>query len=240
MIALGELKAKNDVYALGNFYIDKEKYSMEEVSTIEDENGRQYVIEGEKYPSITTILGYHKRASLKRWEDRIGSEAATRIKNMTSTRGTELHTLAEDYLNNQKVYYNRYGEITKRNFLNLKPALDSISVIHMQEQPLLSKKHRVAGRVDLIADYLKYTSILDFKSSTKPKNATYAHSYFLQIAGYSVMAEEQFGLKADKGVILLSVNDAPKVKEFNFDIRIYKEEVKDAISRYHADHPTKK
>ena len=64
-------------------------------------SGRKYFTpEGNAYPSITTILGILKGDSIEKWRARVGAEEANRISTQAANRGTAVHKLCEDYLNN--------------------------------------------------------------------------------------------------------------------------------------------
>ena len=62
---------------------------------------------GHTYPSITSILSANpeKKKSLARWRKRVGDVEANRISRTASARGTVVHKICEDYLNNE-------GEVT--------------------------------------------------------------------------------------------------------------------------------
>ena len=67
------------------------------------ENGlRKYQFDGEKLPSVTSILQATKseedKASLENWKQRVGYTEANKIKNEASNRGTSLHSYIEDFL----------------------------------------------------------------------------------------------------------------------------------------------
>lgn len=68
-----------------------------------DVNGyRHYQIGHKRYPSITTVLGSTAdKSHLDQWRKRIGEAEANRITKNSSTRGTNLHLMCEDYLNNR-------------------------------------------------------------------------------------------------------------------------------------------
>ena len=57
--------------------------------------------EGNKYPSVTTVLSYFKKKGISEWRKRIGEEAANKIARQATMRGTNVHFLCEDYLNKQ-------------------------------------------------------------------------------------------------------------------------------------------
>lgn len=68
------------------------------------EGGRFYVLpSGQKVPSVTTVLSWHKKPALQEWRNRVGEEEANRVSKKASTRGTKLHAVCEDYLNNKQI-----------------------------------------------------------------------------------------------------------------------------------------
>ena len=82
-------------------------------------------------------------------------------------RGTAVHTLVENYLNNEEL--SKQDVLPVALFTLLKPELDNINSIRMQEGGLYSDKWEVAGRVDCIGLFNNTLSIIDFKSSSKVK-----------------------------------------------------------------------
>ena len=64
--------------------------------------GRHYDIDGDKLPSVTTILSAtqspEKKASLDAWKARVGPKQADEIRDKAAERGTAMHTYLEHYL----------------------------------------------------------------------------------------------------------------------------------------------
>ena len=57
---------------------------------------RHYVTpEGNKYPSVTTVLSSLSAEGIAQWRARVGHEEAKKISTQASRRGTAVHTLAE-------------------------------------------------------------------------------------------------------------------------------------------------
>ena len=78
-------------------YSDKYKYVSGQM--YEHHGTRMYDFNGEKLPSVTTILGLTKDQSfLKDWQEKIGYEKAEQIKNHSSKRGTSVHKFLESYI----------------------------------------------------------------------------------------------------------------------------------------------
>ena len=59
----------------------------------EEIGGKRYYVtpNGNKLPSVTTVLGHFKKASITAWRNRVGHEEAQKISTRASTRGTKFH-----------------------------------------------------------------------------------------------------------------------------------------------------
>src|SRR5208282_6065759 len=53
-----------------------------------------------KWPSITTVLKEYNKAPIIAWRKRVGAKEANRISKAATTRGTSLHKMIEQYLQN--------------------------------------------------------------------------------------------------------------------------------------------
>ena len=178
-------------------------------------SGRTYTTpEGNKYPSITTCLSILSRDSIAAWRARVGEEEANRVSAKAAGRGTRVHQMCEDYINN-KLDISKYTPADKETFLSIQSILDeNIGLVRGQEVPLYSDYLGVAGRVDCVADWNGRLAVIDFKTSKKPKKKEWISSYFMQAAAYCVMWEERTGIPIDKTVIVIAVDgDVPQVFE---------------------------
>jgi genome maintenance exonuclease 1 len=66
---------------------------------------------------------------------------------------------------------------------------------------------RVAGRVDLIAEWQGKLSIIDFKTSRKLKKQEWITNYFLQAAFYAAAFYERTGVAIKQSVILIATDE---------------------------------
>jgi len=90
------------------------------------ESGRKYVgPNGNKYPSVTTVLSILTEDGIREWRARVGEEEANKISHRASTRGTAVHAIIEDYINNVEDYRSKYMLNIIDNFLTVKQVLDS-------------------------------------------------------------------------------------------------------------------
>ena len=190
--------------------------SLPEVTTETINRKRFYVTpEGEKYPSITTVLSTRKKEGLFEWRKRVGNDVANYVARTSASRGTKVHHMCEDYLNNEFD-----EEKHKKDFLpfclfnQLKDqVLCNLDNIYAQEAGLYSDKYKVAGRVDCVAEYKDTLSIIDFKTSTRERSDDWNENYYIQGSAYAEMFEERTEMKIDQVVILVVTEDGT-VQEF--------------------------
>jgi len=166
---------------------------------------------GALYPSVTTVTGLLGKDSILAWKRRVGEEVAQQISTRAATRGTRMHKLCEDYLNNETLESEDF--LSFDMFKSLAPVLDTrVDNVHMQEVPLYSNYMEVAGRVDVVAEFDGRLSIIDFKTSTKQKKKDWIKGYFMQASCYAVMYEELTGIPVPQIVILIAVeHDQPQI-----------------------------
>ena len=204
----------------------------------ENVNGKRFYVtpEGKKYPSITTVLSGRNNEGILRWRQSVGSEVANNIMRGAAKRGTAVHTLVENYLNNEEL--SKQDVLPVALFTLLKPELDNINNIRIQEGGLYSDYYGVAGRVDCIADYKGVLSVIDFKTSTKEKKEEWVDNYFIQGAAYCEMYEERFDQPIDKVVILIVTEDGA-VQTFSKDKNDYLPLLKSAIKDFNETYNNK-
>lgn len=175
--------------------------------------GRKYYTEtGAAYPSVTTVLGVLSRDSIKAWRQRVGNEEANKISGQAATRGTKIHLLCEKVLDNEEIDTSKLSLLDLEIWNEFKPLLNRIDNIHAQEIALYSDHLRLAGRVDCIAEFDGKLSIIDFKTSKKPKKKEWIENYFAQAAAYAIMYEERTGIPINRSVIMIAVEgDDPQI-----------------------------
>lgn len=171
------------------------------------ENGTRYYVtpEGAKYPSITTVLAAYNMKAIMDWRKRVGEEEANRVSKQASGRGTRIHTLCEDYINNKDVVYKTPLDI--ETFNAFKPVLHRINNVRAQEIRMYSDHLRIAGTVDCIGEFDGKLAVIDFKTARKAKIKEQIENYFMQAAAYAIMFEERFGIPVARLVIAIAVDD---------------------------------
>ena len=160
----------------------------------------------EAFPSITSVLSIRDKKGLHEWRQKVGEEVANHVMIQAANRGTAVHNMVEDYLNNidlEQVDKYKKQFLPRMMFNVLKPELSKINNIRLQEAQMFSSDYTVAGRVDCIAEYDGVLSIVDFKTSTKEKNESWIENYFIQGSAYAEMFKEHFGEEVTQVVILI-------------------------------------
>jgi genome maintenance exonuclease 1 len=208
--------------------------------SVEEIHGKRYYISpsGKKLPSVTTVLGHFKKKQISEWRARVGDEQANRISTRAATRGTKFHNMMEKYLLNDNTLFENVLPDMKQAFHDVKDAIDKIDNIHYIEGQMFSERLGLAGRTDCIGEYDGVLSIIDFKTSLKPKKKEWIENYFEQGTAYAMMYEELVGNPIDNIVIIVSTDDGSQplqvFQENKYDymqsllekIHIYKQETK--------------
>ena len=200
--------------------------------------------DGNFYPSITTVLSVRNKQGLHEWRKRVGNDVANYIARKAATRGTHVHHMCEDYLNNMHTNFPPEWEKHKKNFLpyclfgQLKDkVLCNLDNIYAQEAGLYSDKYMVAGRVDCISEYNGTLSIIDFKTSTKERTDDWNFNYYIQGSAYAEMFEERTGYSINQVVILVVTEDGT-VQEFIKEKYDYLDALKETVTEWRNQNET--
>tara|TARA_A100001388_G_C28760688_1_gene497589 strand:- start:243 stop:917 length:675 start_codon:yes stop_codon:yes gene_type:complete len=185
-------------------------YGFEKLPT-ENIDGKRYYVTptGEKYPSVTSVTGLLNKESIKKWRKRVGEEKANKISTQAARHGTSAHQLFEDYIRNDNFEekFKSAMPTTQQAFISVEKLLNQIGTVHALEAPLYSHELQLAGRVDCIAEWEGKLSVIDFKTSAKPKNPEWITNYFIQETAYAKMFEELTGKEVEAIVTLIAVSN---------------------------------
>lgn len=186
---------------------------------------RYYNVEGKeellKLVSITSVISHYKKDFFNKWRQRVGVEEADKITRQATSRGTDMHTLVEDYLQNRNL--SDVQPLSQHLFYIAKPVLNRINNIYALEGSLYSEYLGIAGTVDCIAEFDGELSIIDFKTSKKPKPREWIDGYFVQCCAYACMLHELTGLSVKKFVIIMACEDG--------EVEVYEERDKEKYIR---------
>ena len=183
--------------------------ALSELSTKSLDGKRFYQTpDGKLYPSVTTVMSLYNKKEIMEWRQRVGAETANRIASKAARRGTNLHTVCENYLRNN-VDMSKVMPTTLQLFKSIQPWIDKyINNVYAIEAPLYSDHLRVGGRVDCVAEFDGQMAIIDYKTSSRQKEESKIQNYFMQCAAYAVMFEERTGIAVPRIAIVMAVENS--------------------------------
>lgn len=204
-----------------------------ELKRIDGETRLYETPNGQRYPSVTTVLGkMQDKTALEAWKKRVGEAEATRVSNRASTRGTNIHTMCENYVLGANLDLSM--PFNNDIFYQLKSELDAhVDNIKATECTLWSDRLKVAGTCDLIAEYDGKLSIIDYKTSAKPKRKDWIEGYFMQCSIYAYCLWEMTGIMAKQIVVMIGVDQLNTPQVFVEKPSTYLEKAADLVDSYH-------
>jgi genome maintenance exonuclease 1 len=190
---------------------------------------------GERYPSVTTVLGNTKdKSGLIAWRKRVGDEEADRTMKRSGRRGTAVHLMCEKLVLNQPIDFKAEMPLNVMMFKQLEKFLtENVNSIRVSEGSLFSHKLKVAGSVDLVANYRNHAAIIDFKTSAKNKRTDWIEDYFLQAAMYSYMLWEMTQMYHPKLVIAIAMEEEIQPQIFEEDVNNWLDKARDRCKQFH-------
>jgi genome maintenance exonuclease 1 len=191
------------------------KYNYIPMSRVEIDGKRRYATpDGEKLPSVTTILDATKseesKKALTEWRKRVGVQKAQQITTEAAGRGTRMHKWLENYI--------KTGETGEpgSNPYSIQSHQMAHSIIQQglikcneywgTEVPLYFPKV-YAGTTDLVGVHDGSPAIMDHKQSNKLKKREWIDDYFVQLAAYANAHNEVHSTNISKGVIFMCTAD---------------------------------
>ena len=165
---------------------------------------RFYKYKDEYFPSVTHILSYFPKGKFfEDWLKDVGHNADF-IARKAADEGTQVHTLAEKYLEGEEIFWMddrgnaKYSLKVWQMFLKFVEFWTTVKpkLIH-SEIHLFSEEFKIAGTCDLVVEINNQTWILDIKTS----NSIHT-SFDLQTSAYAKCYEERKGVKVDRAGII--------------------------------------
>jgi hypothetical protein len=213
-------------------FVDIDKSKLPQTKGKNIDGNRFYTIDGQNFPSVTTVLGKQKDKAdgLQKWRDSIGHDVANWEMGRAARRGSATHKLVEEYIKGETP--SERSVLPLGLFKLMKPYLDQIDNVHCLETIMYSKKLTIAGQVDCIAEYNGKLSVIDFKTANKERQESWIENYFMQTTAYAIMYEELFGKVIDQIVILIASEDGT-MRSFIKDKKDYVDKLGKAIEDFY-------
>lgn len=150
------------------------------VNIVDVNSKRYYLIDGRKYPSVTTVLSIIRSPALEQWRGKLGNVEADRIRDEAAEIGTKLHRVCHLFNSSQPFLFPS-TQLEKMFAAYHAWFKNCIEEVIATEMTVWSEQYGYAGTIDLVA-VLKgdvAPSVIDLKTSKDfwPEMA-------LQLAGY--------------------------------------------------------
>jgi genome maintenance exonuclease 1 len=220
-----------------------DKFNYISMSRVEVDGKRRYATpDGEKLPSVTTILDATKseesKQALANWRKRVGHAKAQEITTEAAGRGTRMHKWLEDYIKTGLMGepgtnpYSIQSHQMARSIID--QGLSKCNEFWGTEVALYFPKI-YAGTTDLVGLHEGSESIMDHKQTNKPKKREWIEDYFVQLAAYANAHNELYGTKIRKGVIFMC-SAANEYQEFileGTDFDVYTDKWFNRVEQYY-------
>ena len=165
------------------------------VKAFDYEGLRFYRVNQVPLPSVTTILNETREPravkALADWKART-SESEQRS---ACDRGTAVHKMVERYFNHEPqdpIALDQYGEFWE----SLKPVLPKIRPLYVEE--FLWSDFGYAGRCDCWGMVDDKFTMIDFKTTNKPKKREWCVDHLCQLIAYSAALKERKGRSTEQ------------------------------------------
>jgi len=205
-------------------------------------NKRSYQTpEGEKLPSVTTILSATEdKSAILEWKKRVGEDKAAKIVKEASGVGTSMHKNIENFItgvqrqpggNLVHVQSNKMAELIIEN------AFSKIDEIWAYEQSLYYSG-LYSGTTDLVAVYQGKPSVCDYKQSNKLKKEEWVEGYKTQLMAYIMAHNNTYGTDIREGHIFMCTRDL-QYQQFDLwpkDFSKYQDRWLEKVETYYKYH----
>jgi hypothetical protein len=170
--------------------------------------------DGERLPSVTTILDATKseesKRSLQNWRRRVGTAKAQEVSTEAASRGTRMHKWLETYIKTGKIGDPGSNPYSKQSHAMAKSIIEhglaKCNEYWGTEVSLYYPKI-YAGTTDLVGLHEKQEAIIDFKQTNRPKKVEWIDDYFIQLAAYAAAHNQVYNTNIRRGVILMCSAD---------------------------------
>jgi genome maintenance exonuclease 1 len=166
--------------------------------------------DGERLPSVTTILGATKdMTALNEWRKRIGEDKAAQITREAAGVGTAMHANLERFIigeqrqpgnNPVHVQANAMADVIIEN------GLSKLSEVWALEQSLYFPG-LYSGTTDGIGVFDGEPTVFDHKQTNKPKKEEWIDDYKIQLVAYILAHNEVYGTDIRRGVVFMCSRD---------------------------------
>ncbi len=184
-----------------------------------------YLINNKKYWRVTRVKSIINKEGLNIWRAMVGNKNANKILHTRAGIGTKMHQVFEMILKEFEIKEKNYPEEVQEDIGLFYKFISNCNILPSNiEQRLWSDELGVAGTADYIGNYRTYEKYL--KRGREPKFENDSHvigdwksssaihgDYWLQLATYVYMFEQQTGKSLDGAFIAQFRDGKIKVEE---------------------------
>ena len=195
---------------------------------------RYYTCGDTKYASATTLLNEMQDKSWMKYVN-LSQEALLDRRNNAAKIGTAVHQALYEKLSGLNV--TKLDLIASAHVSQISEHLNKISDVRGLEKIMKSDTLKVAGTADVIATYDGVSSVIDFKTTRKPRYGKRRDVWYLQAAMYAFMHYEQTNFIANQIVIIESCEDG-KCRIHKVKFTDYADEMLETIQMFYLPEST--
>ena len=200
-----------------------------------DENDfRYYSHDDSIYASATTLLDSMQDKSWMQYVN-LSLEALLDRRNNAAKIGTAVHRALYEKLAGLSV--TKLDLIASAHVLQISEHLNKISDVRGLEKIMKSDTLKVAGTADVIAAYDGVPSVIDFKTTRKPRYGKRRDVWYQQAAMYAFMHYEETNFVASQLVIIESCEDG-KCRIHKVKFTDYADDMLEAIQMFYLPEST--
>lgn len=168
---------------------------------------RFYEINGEWYPSVTTVLRSGAKPSRPTWTDKGKTSSEDAM-----ARGTAIHEYCDRRLRGYRVA-RKIPDHLQPYWASLQPSLRRITCRHLSEEFVWHRAVGYAGTLDLVAKFRGELTLIDFKTTGALKRVNpYLEDYKLQITAYAAALEDSTGIAVRQGAVIVAHPEGPALE----------------------------
>ena len=194
-----------------------------------DENDfRYYSHDDSIYASATTLLDSMQDKSWMQYVN-LSLEALLDRRNTAAKIGTAVHRALYEKLSGLNV--TKLDLIASAHVLQISEHLNKISNVRGLEKIMKSDTLKIAGTADVIAEYDGVSSVIDFKTTRKPRYGKRRDVWYLQAAMYAFMHYEETNFVTSQIVIIESCEDG-KCRIHKVKFTDYADDMLEAIQMF--------
>ena len=186
-----------------------ELYPYTSLKRTTKQSKRLYSTPSGDVPSVTTILDATKskesRRALSAWRKRIGIQEAQKITSEAANMGTVVHSMLENHINGKETTTKSniiYKRAEKLADIVIEQGFKNLNEVWGTEVSLFYPD-LYAGTTDCVGLWKNKQTIIDFKTTKKPKKREWVDDYFLQGVAYALAHNSLYDTHIENIVIMM-------------------------------------